>query len=288
MHTSHSIDLPGQPPLLLGPTAKIMGILNVTPDSFSDGGQHNRVEAAVDHARAMVAEGADIIDVGGESTRPGAALVGVQEELDRVMPVLDALRAAQIGVPISIDTYKPLVADQAIQAGAAMINDVHGLQGDPDMAAVAALHGVPVIAMHWDKLRDPDDDLLTAMQRYWARTLAVAEAAGIRREQLIADPGFGFGKSLAENYAMLTRLGKACSAGDGVQLPMLVGTSRKSMIGKVLGNEPEERLAGTIASNVLAYSHGGHIFRVHDVRAHRDALRVAEAALYGPPAEGTN
>ena len=287
MHRSHLVPLPGRAPLLLGATASIMGILNVTPDSFSDGGQYNLVEAAVRHAQAMVADGADIIDIGGESTRPGAPAVSTQEELDRVMPVLDALRLVGISVPISIDTYKPLIADQAIQAGAVIINDVYGLQGDPDMAAVAALYNVPVIAMHWDKSRDKASPLLEEMSRYWERTLALAETAGLGADRLILDPGFGFGKTLAENYQLLGELRAAARVPNGTEFPILVGTSRKSMIGRVLNNTASERLAGTLASNVLAYSSGAHIFRVHDVRAHRDALRVAQAALYGPPAEAS-
>ncbi|WEK05876.1 MAG: dihydropteroate synthase [Candidatus Devosia phytovorans] len=280
MHTRHTITLPGRAPLILGETPLVMGILNVTPDSFSDGGQHNLVESALAHAREMIAEGADIIDIGGESTRPGSAPVGVQEELDRVMPVIDALIAAGITTPLSIDTYKPLVADQAIQAGASIINDVHGLQGAAEMAEIAALHQAPVIAMHWQKDRDTQIPLLDDMRSYFERSIARAREAGI--SQLILDPGFGFGKTLAENYQLITRSRQACLD----DLPILIGTSRKSMIGRLLGNEPSERLAGTIATNVLAYQNGGHIFRVHDVHANRDALRVAQAVLYGPPEEG--
>lgn len=280
MHSTHSIPLPNGRVLELGATPVLMGILNVTPDSFSDGGQHTLVADAVAHAKAMIAEGADIIDVGGESTRPGAALVSVQEELDRVIPVIEALVAEGITAPISIDSYKPLVADQAVQSGASIINDVHGLQGAPEMAEIAALHGVPVIAMHWDKARDADAPLLEAVRRYFETTIAIARKAGLNEERLILDPGYGFAKTVAENYALLRDL-------DQVALgrPILVGTSRKSMIGKLLGNEPHERLAGTIATNVLGYSRGGHIFRVHDVRPNRDALRVAQATLYGLPQE---
>jgi dihydropteroate synthase len=284
MHTSHTIPLPGRAPLILGQTPLVMGILNVTPDSFSDGGQHNLIDSAVAHARLMISEGADIIDIGGESTRPGSSPVGVQEELDRVMPVIDALVAAGIDAPISIDTYKPLVADQAIQAGAAIINDVHGLQGAPEMAEVAALHQVPVIAMHWQKDRDRTTPLLDDIARYFHATIARAEQAGISHDRLILDPGFGFGKTLAENYAVLQQLAGIGQAFSQHAFPLLVGTSRKSMIGKLLDNQPEERLAGTIATNVLGYINGGHIFRVHDVRAVSDALRVAQATLYGPPA----
>jgi dihydropteroate synthase len=276
MHTSHTIPLPGRAPLILGQTPLVMGILNVTPDSFSDGGQHNLIDSALAHARLMISEGADIIDIGGESTRPGSSPVGVQEELDRVMPVIDALVAAGIDAPISIDTYKPLVADQAIQAGAAIINDVHGLQG--------ALHQVPVIAMHWQKDRDRTTPLLHDIARYFHATIARAEQAGISHDRLILDPGFGFGKTLAENYAVLQQLAGIGQAISQHAFPLLVGTSRKSMIGKLLDNQPEERLAGTIATNVIGYINGGHIFRVHDVRAVSDALRVTQATLYGPPA----
>lgn len=286
MHTIHTIPLSNRPALQLGETPLVMGILNVTPDSFSDGGRHNLIASAVAHAHQMIAEGADIIDIGGESTRPGATAVGVQEELDRVMPVIDALVGAGIAAAISIDTYKPVVAEQALQAGAAIINDVHGLQGAPEMADVAALHDAPVVAMHWDKSRDTSVPLIGAMQRYFDATIVRAELAGINRANLILDPGFGFGKSLAENYLLLNNLKAACSGiaelGD---FPILVGTSRKSMIGKLLDMPADQRLAGTIATTVLGYMGGGHIFRVHDVRANKDALRVAQATLYGPPAE---
>ena len=285
IHTTHAIPLSHGRTLTLGATPAIMGILNVTPDSFSDGREHALLATAIDHAHAMIAEGADIIDIGGESTRPGATPVSTQEELDRVIPVIEALIAAGITTPISIDSYKPLVADQALEAGAAIINDVHGLQGAPEMAEIAALHRAPVIAMHWDKTRDTTKPITDEVRRYFDATIAIAERAGISRTNLILDPGFGFSKSLSENYELLKNLDTLRSEavhhhGD---FAILVGTSRKSMIGKLLGNEPHERLAGTIATNVLAYARGGHIFRVHDVRANRDALRVAQATLYGPP-----
>ncbi|MEO5806589.1 dihydropteroate synthase [Devosia sp.] len=281
MHSTHAIPLPNGQTLRLGPMPTIMGILNVTPDSFSDGGAHNLIDAAVAHALAMIAEGADIIDIGGESTRPGSTPVSTQEELDRVIPVIEALIAAGVTTPISIDSHKPLVADQAVQSGAVLINDVHGLQRDPDMAAVAALHRAGVIAMHWDVARDPDKPIVDDIIRYFERTVALAEAAGISRTSLVLDPGFGFGKSLSDNYAVLNATRRLTNCGFGV----LIGTSRKSMIGKVLHNEPSERLAGTIAANVLAYANGAHIFRVHDVKPNRDALRIAQATLYGPSTE---
>lgn len=280
MHTTHIVPLPHRPALQLGPRPLIMGILNVTPDSFSDGGLHNDLEQAVTHARTMLEQGVDIIDVGGESTRPGSETVAVQQELDRVIPVIDALRNAGIKAPISIDTYKPLVADQAIQAGADIINDVYGLQGPPEMAEVAALYGAPVVAMHWDKSWDAQTLPLPAMIDYFAKTLAIADAVGLSRTQLMLDPGFGFSKTLAQNYQILRLLPDLVDAypDHGV----LVGTSRKSMIGKLLDNQPNERLPGTIATSVQGYERGGHIFRVHDVAANRDALRVAQATLYGP------
>ncbi|MGV3651423.1 MAG: dihydropteroate synthase [Devosia sp.] len=254
-----------------------MGILNLTPDSFSDGGHHEGVEAGLVHAAAMVADGADILDIGGESTRPGATLVPVQDELDRVVPALLALRASGMTLPISIDTYKPLVAHQALEAGADIINDVHGLQRAPEMAEVAALFGAPVIVMHWDEKRDPARDIMSAMLAFFERSLHIAEAAGLERDKVILDPGFGFGKTLEENYVILRRLGELHVLG----LPVLAGTSRKSMIGRLLDKPTDQRLSGTLATSVIAYGAGAHILRVHDVAANRDALRVAQATVYG-------
>ncbi|WP_404403641.1 dihydropteroate synthase [Pelagibacterium halotolerans] len=270
----------GSDTLRLGPSPLIMGILNVTPDSFSDGGDFVDVDAAVRQAKHHIAEGADIIDVGGESTRPGSEEVSVQDELDRVMPVLDALAAAPIGKPVSIDTYKALVADQAIQAGAAMVNDVWGLQRDPEIADVVAQHGVPVVAMHWDAERDRDLDIISEMTRWLTRTIEIALGAGIPQNKIVLDPGFGFGKTFRENYILLNRLHELHALG----FPLLIGTSRKSMLGKLLDVPPKERVAATVATSVIAYQQGGHIFRVHDVRENRDGLRVAQATLYGPPA----
>ncbi|MHA6299345.1 dihydropteroate synthase [Devosia sp. CAU 1758] len=281
MHATHAIPLRHRSPLVLGQTALVMGILNVTPDSFSDGGQHDHVEAALAHACLMVDEGADIIDIGGESTRPGAEPVPVQEELDRVIPVIDAIRAAGITTPISIDTMKPLVAHQALEAGADIINDVNGLQGAPEMAQIAAVMQAPVIAMHWDRDWTAETDPIPAMERYFRTTLDIAKKAGIDAAQVILDPGFGFTKTLNQNYSILRQLADLTRAFPNNAL--LVGTSRKSMIGKLLDNQPTERLPGTLATNVQGYERGGHIFRVHDVASNRDALRVAEATLYSPP-----
>jgi dihydropteroate synthase len=280
MHTTHTILLRHRAPLVLGQRALVMGILNVTPDSFSDGGTHNAVDAALAHAQTMLAEGADIIDIGGESTRPGSEPVGVQQELDRVMPVIDAIRAAGITAPISIDTMKPLVAEQALQAGADIINDVNGLQAAPEMAEVAELHNAPVIAMHWDRAWTADTDPIPAMIDWFKTSFHIAERAGVGADRIILDPGFGFTKTLNQNYSILRQLPELQRAFPGNAI--LVGTSRKSMIGKLLDNQPSERLAGTLATTAQGYERGGHIFRVHDVAANRDALRVTQAILYGP------
>jgi len=280
-HAAFTVPLPGREPLKLGPRPVFMGILNVTPDSFSDGGVHDAPAAALAHAVAMLADGADVIDVGGESTRPGAAEVTTTEEIDRVLPVIVALREGGVTAPLSIDTYKAEVASTALDAGTDILNDVYGLQRDPEIAAVAAERGASVVAMHWDKARDRDRDLIGEIRRFFETTIRIAEDAGVPRTALILDPGFGFAKSLAENYELLHRLGELHALG----YPMLVGTSRKSMIGRILDVPPAERLAGTLASSVFAYSAGAHIFRVHDVRPNREALAVGMAALYGPPPE---
>lgn len=264
--------------LRLGRTARLMGILNVTPDSFSDGGRFDALPAALAQARRILAEGADIIDIGGESTRPGAAEVTASDELARVLPAIAALRADGITAPISIDTYKAEVADRAVAAGATIINDVYGLQRQPEVAAVAAQHGLPLVVMHWDKARDTGRDVMAELARYFDVTLAIADKAGVARQNIVLDPGFGFAKSLRNNYEILRRLPELVALG----FPVLVGTSRKSMIGKLLDVPADERLAGTVATSVLGYTAGAHIFRVHDIRPNRDALRVAEAALYGP------
>lgn len=264
--------------LRLGPTARLMGILNVTPDSFSDGGRFDAPPAALAQARLMLADGADIIDIGGESTRPGAEEISVADELARVLPAIEALRVDGITAPISIDTYKAEVAERAITAGASIINDVHGLQREPEVAAVAAQHGTPLVVMHWDKARDTGRDVMAEMARYFDVTLDITDKAGVARDRIVLDPGFGFAKSLSENYEILRRLPELVELG----FPVLVGTSRKSMIGKLLDIPAGERLAGTVATSVLGYTAGAHIFRVHDIRPNRDALRVAEAALYGP------
>lgn len=265
--------------ITLGHDPLVMGILNVTPDSFSDGGDFTDRDKIIAQAQTMVAEGAHILDIGGESTRPGSEAVAAQEELDRVLPAIDALKESGITAPISIDSYKAIVGQQAIEAGAEIINDVWGFQRDPELADVAAHYDCPAILMHWDPERDRQKDLIGEMNRFFEKSLQIAEKAGISKSQIALDPGFGFAKDFNENYELLRRVDELHALG----YPLLIGTSRKSMFGKLLGNTPKERVAATTASTVLAYEKGAHIFRVHDVRENIDALQVAEAMLYGPP-----
>lgn len=262
----------------LGAAPVVMGIVNATPDSFSDGGDNFAPEAAYQTASKMLTDGAGMIDIGGESTRPGAEDVSAQDELDRVNPLLEMIAANPLDATISIDTRKAIVAHQALERGAHIINDVMGLQGDPDMAAVAAQFSAPVIAMHWQPDGEHGDDIINAEKRFFDASIEIALKAGLREELIVLDPGFGFSKTLEENYTLLRRLSELQSFG----LPILVGMSRKSMLGKLLGNEPKERGAATIATSVLAYMAGAHIFRVHEVRQNADALAVSKATLYGP------
>jgi len=265
--------------LALGPMPTIMGIVNVTPDSFSDGGEHASPAAALRQTRLMLAGGAAIVDIGGQSTRPGADEITTQDELDRVIPAIEHLISSGIKVPLSIDSFNAVVCDQAVQAGASIINDVHGLQREPEIADVAALYKVPLVIMHWDKNRDPGKDIIAQMLRFFATSLAIADQAGVKRQNIIIDPGFGFAKSLAENYQILGRLDELHTLG----LPLLVGTSRKSMLGKLLNVGPKQRVTATAATCAIAYHRGAHIFRVHDVKPNREALMVAHATQYGPP-----
>ncbi|MFP4129342.1 MAG: dihydropteroate synthase [Halorhodospira sp.] len=257
---------------------RVMGVLNVTPDSFSDGGQFLDLERARSHARAMVAAGADIIDIGGESSRPGADPVPLDAELARVIPVVEAL-AAEVQAPISVDTCKPEVMRAAVAAGAGMINDIQALQAPGAPAAAAGL-GVPVCLMHMQgrprtmQEAPAYDDVVADVTGFLEERVAAAEAAGVPRECLLLDPGFGFGKTLAHNYALLSRLDRVAALG----LPVLVGMSRKSMIGELLDRPVTERLAGSVAAAAVAVFQGAHIVRAHDVAATADAVRVAAAA----------
>ncbi|OKL44876.1 dihydropteroate synthase [Pseudovibrio exalbescens] len=248
-----------------------MGILNVTPDSFSDGGRYDAPDMALAHAKDMIAQGADILDVGGESTRPGAEPVAAEDELSRVLPVLRKL--APLDVFISIDTYKASVAREAVKAGAHIINDVWGLQRDPDMAGAVAEANVPVIMMHNRETVDPSLDILADMDRFFERSLALAEKAGVPRQHLILDPGFGFGKTLEQNYQILSNLQQL----KKWELPILAGASRKRMVGHVLDVDTQDRLFGSLAVHVLAMQGGAQIVRAHDVKAHADASRIFQA-----------
>nr|WP_247658566.1 dihydropteroate synthase [Aquabacter sp. L1I39] len=249
-----------------------MGILNITPDSFSDGGKNAAPDDALANARRLAAEGADILDVGGESTRPGHTPVPADEEWARVAPVLAAL-TAESALPVSIDTWKAEVARKAVAAGAVIINDVWGFSRDPDMAAVVAETGAAAIVMHNRESVDPAVDVIADMLGFFARALERAEKAGVPRDRIVLDPGIGFGKTFEQNLSAIARLGELRVLG----LPLLLGTSRKSLIGKVIDTIPAERVPGTIASNVIGIMEGVEIIRVHDVAEHVQAARVSEA-----------
>lgn len=249
----------------------VMGILNVTPDSFSDGGQFDAPAVALAHAKEMIAEGADIIDVGGESTRPGSTFVEEQAELERVLPVLELIK--DLPTLISIDTYKAKVAAEACKAGAHIVNDVWGLQKDPEMACAVADAGVPVIMMHNRTEVDETLDIFADMDRYFEKSMKLASDAGIPEELQILDPGFGFGKTLQQNYQILNRLSELGKYGR----PILAGASRKRMVGYILNNEASERMAGSLAVHTLALQNGAQILRVHDVKPHADAVRIFQA-----------
>jgi dihydropteroate synthase len=248
----------------------IMGILNVTPDSFSDGGRYTHIEEAVARALKMVEEGATIIDIGGESTRPGHAPVSVEEEISRVVPVIEAL-VRLIEVPISIDTTKAEVAKAALDAGASMINDVWGFKYDPNMASVAAVYDVPVCMMH-NRKEAKYNALITDMVSDLEESLQIALNAGVKKDKIILDPGIGFAKTLTDNLEVM----KALSVFKAMGYPILLGTSRKSMIGQALNLPVTERLEGTIATTVLGYMEGCSIFRVHDVQENLRALKMTE------------
>ena len=263
-------------------TARIMGVVNVTPDSFSDGGLFLDAEAAIAHGRELAAEGADILDVGGESTRPGADAVGAEEELARTLPVVEALAGeAGPGVPVSIDTSKAPVAAAALDAGAAIVNDVTALRGDPDLAGLCAEHGCDVVLMHMlgtprTMQEDPRyDDVVDDVKAFLVERISVAIDAGIDERRIWVDPGIGFGKTVEHNLELLRRLGELAELGR----PIVIGTSRKRFLGSLTGRDVGERLGGTVASNVLAVAAGADVVRVHEVAAAREAITVAEAIL---------
>jgi dihydropteroate synthase len=251
----------------------VMGVLNVTPDSFSDGGQFFEPASALTQARQMVAEGADILDIGAESTRPygGMVAVTIDEEMRRLAPILSEVIA--LGVPVSIDTMKADMAREALAAGAKIINDVWGLQRDPDLAQVASEHGVPVIIMHNRDAADPALDIMSDIAEFFERSLAIATRAGIARDKIMLDPGIGFGKTPEQSLVAISRLPELKSFG----LPLLVGASRKRFIDKVSPAPPDQRLGGSIAAHLLAVANGAAVIRTHDVAETVQALRVDAA-----------
>ena len=264
---------------------QVMGIVNVTPDSFSDGGAHDTTEAAVAHALKLVQEGADLLDIGGESTRPGADEVALEEELRRVIPVIERL-AAQVAVPISVDTSKPGVMRAAVQAGAGMINDVYGLRRDGALDTAATL-GVPVVLMHMQgeprsmQAAAQYDDVVGEVHRFLAERIFAAEMAGIAKKRIVIDPGFGFGKDTSHNLQLLAQLDRFVDLG----VPVLAGLSRKRSIGQLTGRDaPADRVAGSVAAHLIAVQRGAAIVRVHDVAATVDALKIwnAVAAIPAP------
>jgi dihydropteroate synthase len=254
----------------------VMGIVNVTPDSFSDGGHHASTQAAIEHAQRLIEEGADILDIGGESTRPGAASVSEQEELDRVLPVIEGLRS--IAIPISIDTYKPSVMCAALSAGASMVNDVNALQTEGAIeallnsdAAVCLMHklGAPATMQQNPVYKD----VLEYVSEFLRERIAVIEAAGIARQRIVIDPGFGFGKTVAHNLELLRQLDSLKTLG----VPILAGLSRKSMLGAITGRDVGDRVVASVAAAMLAVQRGASIVRVHDVRDTVDALKILNA-----------
>lgn len=259
----------------LGTTARLMAIVNVTPDSFSDGGAHASVEQAVDHARLCLAEGADILDIGGESTRPGASPVTAQQEQDRVLPVIERL-ARDTDALISVDTYRAETARLAISAGAHIINDVYGLQKEPGIAEVASATGAGVCVMHTGRGRDALADVVADQFDYLNRSLEIAQAAGMAPSTIVLDPGFGFAKeTVEENLELMARFEELHAFG----YPLLAGTSRKRFLGTLTGRQATERDAATAATSVLLRLKGAAIFRVHNVAINRDVLAVADAMM---------
>ncbi|AIU87258.1 dihydropteroate synthase [Pectobacterium odoriferum] len=257
----------------------IMGILNVTPDSFSDGGKHNKLDTALLHVQEMITAGATLIDIGGESTRPGAADVSTEEELNRVVPVVEAI-AKRFDVWISVDTSKPEVMMASAQAGAHLINDIRALQ-EPGALEAAAATGLPVCLMHMQGMprtmqhKPHYDDLMKDIGNFLQQQIERCVNANIPKSKLLLDPGFGFGKNLAHNYALLARLSEL----HRFELPLLVGMSRKSMIGQLLNVPPAQRVHGSVACAVIAAMQGAQIIRVHDVKETADAMRIVEATL---------
>ncbi len=265
----------GDKVLNIGERTLIMGILNVTPDSFSDGGRFNNLKVAVEHAREMVEQGADIIDIGAESTRPGYTPLSLEEEMDRLMPVLQEL-VREIPAPISVDTYKAEVARRTLDAGANLINDIWALQADQQMASTVARYDVPVILMH-NRHHTEYNDLIGEILKHLRGSIKLAEQAGVRPSQIIVDPGIGFGKTTAQNLEVMRRLPEFHVLGK----PVLLGTSRKSLIGNTLNLPVHERLEGTAATVTLGITRGVDIIRVHDIKEMVRVVRMTDAMIRG-------
>lgn len=249
----------------------IMGILNVTPDSFSDGGSFVSVEKALDHAKFMIDSGADFIDIGGESTRPGSQPVSDLEEIDRVVPVIKEYKK-RFSTPISLDTSKSLVGLKGLEAGASIINDVWGFQKDPQLAEVTATFGVPAILMHNQTGSHYHVDIIDALKIFFSKSLEIATKAGVSENMIILDPGIGFGKTQEHNREIMARLGELNSLG----FPILLGTSRKSIIGTILNLPPSDRLEGTLATSTMGIISGADILRVHDVKENKRVALVTD------------
>ncbi|MER8628237.1 dihydropteroate synthase [Mesorhizobium opportunistum] len=259
----------------LGERAVVAGILNVTPDSFSDGGLFSGIETALAQARRMIAEGAGIVDVGGESTRPGAAAISAEEEQARVLPVIEALASAG-DVLISVDTYRAETARLAVAAGAHIVNDVWGLQREPDIARIAAETGAGLIVMHTGRDREKLPDVIADQLAFLGKSLEIARGHGVADDHIVLDPGFGFAKETAEeNLDLMARFSEL----HGLGFPLMAGTSRKRFIGTVTGRDAADRAAGTAATSVILRLKGAHLFRVHDVAINVDALTMADAML---------
>ena len=256
----------------LGKKTLIMGILNVTPDSFSDGGRYNNLDSALEQAKKMVEDGVDIIDIGGESTRPGHTQISVEEEIGRVVPVIEML-SKELDIIISIDTYKYQVAEAALKTGAHIINDIWGLQYDNgEMAKLAAEYNVPVIAMHNQNGTEYSEDIILSMRKFFERTYEISDRYGISRDNIILDPGIGFGKGMEENIEVLARLEELRDMGK-----ILLGTSKKRFIGTILGGlSTDERVEGTVATTVIGIGKGVDIVRVHNVLENKRAALVAD------------
>ena len=261
----------------IGTRPIVMGILNLTPDSFSDGGRHVTTETALSHAKQMAADGCDIVDVGGESTRPGASAVSEGEELARIESILAEL-AAKLEVPLSIDTYKSKIAARAVELGAILINDVWGLQKDPAMAETVAATDAAVVISHNRTEKDAAIDIIADIKSFFAHSLALAEGAGIPRSRIIVDPGVGFGKTARQNVEVFRRLGELTVFG----CPIMLGISRKAFLGSLIERQIESQLAGTIAASLAGYAAGAALFRVHDVAEQVTALRVFHTIRSAP------